>query len=308
MKLIIFFLSLFLLLLPTFLSASDKYIKVVKVLDDNQLLLVRSVLNEIGFTSTFTQTKTNFIVFVGPFKEEGYADDALQRIKQHFAHAYIFEKETKKIEKKIKKEVQDKEIVNQDQNKTLVKVIDSDISTFLTSETFFINISLGANLSTAKNISKSGTIDVNLPSKYMFSYSLEGGYSFDNGIFFSLGVLRSLDNDVVFTNAYATANYRFDPINDFAPFIGLVGGVSMLTWNTSPISDIVSSKSNSFSTLYGSQIGLIYVNCSNINLFASYQYLILEHTSDVSILTSSSEIQHNSMHNLNVGLGFNFSI
>lgn len=317
MKLITFFLLLFSLIVPTFLQAADKYIKVAKVSDDNQLLLLRSVLNEIGFTSTFTETKTNFVVFVGPFKNENNAEDALKRIQQHFIHAYIFEKEIKQVEKI----VQEEEVLYKEVNSTADTIeesfepskenladIDSDVSTLLTSESLFMNISLGGNLAPSEHVVSSGTIEVNLPSKYMISYGVEGGYSFESGVFFSLGALRSLDNDVVFTNAYATVNYRFDPTNDFAPFIGAMGGVSMLTWNSSPISDLVSSEQNSFSTIYGPQIGLIYVGCKNITLFTSYQYMMLDHVSDVSILTSSSVIQHKKLHNLNVGLGFNFSI
>lgn len=272
---------------PATSSAAYTYIKVTKTQNTKKLQSIRSNLQKMGQQSTYRTTKQAYIIYSGPYKNTRSAKYALQKIKRYFPYAKIVKTKVKPTTKKTKKRVMQRALktsYKQDQNG------------------FFVGAALGYSNAA---LSKTGNVEIYAPQESGISYDLQGGYRFKNSIFVALGYLRSDESDIVFDNLYTSVNYKFGPYGDFSPYFGLLAGYSKLTWNKNPL-DNTSASNSSDSFFGGTQIGAIYKGLKVISLYANYQCLFMNHTTVVKTTTATSNLEHKTLHNIQLGVRYNF--
>lgn len=267
------------LIFPILLSASGNYIIVTSATSKKQLRLIKSKLKSLGLNMTYKTTKTKYVVYSGPYKNEKNAFIAVKRAKKYFPNARALKKESKTEEQA-----------------SVVKQKNSG--------GFHVGTALGFASAPSTH---EGLVDITEPKNSGLTYSLEGGYTFKNGISLAGGYMRVDTSDLVFDNIYGVVNYRFDDFYNFVPYVGVLGGYSNLTWDTDPIENPSQESNNdSSSFIAGTQIGASYDGFEYISLYSTYQCLFMGHTTYLSDGTNDSKLQHKTIHSLQMGVQFNF--
>ena len=285
----------FFLLFPSFLNAAASYVQVTQTTTKSKLRIIKSKLNKMGLKMVFKRSGSRYLVYSGPYKNLKSASYAVKKIKRYFPYAKVVGKKNKKL-KPIEKSTQNKQIST---TKTLRPIKTKKINGFFTG--------LALAYSSAPS-NQSGTIkDIVIPSNSGISFSLEGGYHFENGLSFSLAYMKFNAGDLVFDNTYGVANYRFSSFGGFVPYFGVLAGYSSLVWNISPIKDVSSASSNNSESFFtGSQTGILYKGFDIISILIGYQCIFMSHTTNISNGTDTSKLEHKALHSLQIGIQYNF--
>ncbi len=293
MKFASFFVFVLVLFFPTIASAEYKYIKVTSTPYQEKLWLIKAVLNEMGLRMTFSNTKKTHIVHSGPYKTYASAEYALNKIQRYFPSARIMGPvktyEPPVVVRKPRKVVKRRAVKES-------SIIDD----------MYMSASLGYGYTPSTYIVNNGSDTAEMPSNSSLSYGLELGYKFNRDYRMALSYLNANATDVSFSNIYMSGNYLFESFSNMTPYIGLILGYSQLKWNTSPMPSSEFTNSSSSSMLTGTQIGLLYPFSKQISVYTAYQFVLMNHVTYLPPPSSKSELQHNSLHNLQIGLQYNF--
>jgi len=281
-KLAIFFIISF--LLTSLLAADATYLLVAKTKDRSVLPYIKSKLAKIKLGMLVYKTKSEYSVYSGAFKNHDEASKALMVTQHYFPNASIVS---------FKTNIQEKE-----------KTQSAD------SAYFFINASIAyLNLPYEYSVQTEG-VTLNAIDTKGLGYIVEAGYNFENNIFLTIGAMSFTSNANSITNIYSSFNYKV-LIDNFEPYIGILAGLSTLSWSKPPIPD--SSSSSSSSLLYGLQGGLNYnTGFNDLTLFLNYQYSVINYKTPLTIvnqsgtIASSSSLTQNLIHGLNIGVQYRF--
>jgi len=172
--------------------------------------------------------------------------------------------------------------------------------------TFFIGANLGLSSYDYSKKDIKGSVNMSDLDSSAFLLDTEFGYKFSDEIFTTLNYQRVNFSEVNFNNYYLSLNYKFSDIGyGYKPYAGIIYGKSQMKWDKSPISSVINDSSAS-SDMYGLQIGAKYSLADSIDLTATYQYIKIDHQTDLSVLGSTSEIQNNYLGNLMLGFRYSF--
>lgn len=329
-------LLLLLTLFTTTLYANSLYIKVASVTKSDALFALQYELQSIGYESYITEYNQWYRVYTGPFENKHEANAALKKIRSEISKdAYL-----------TKIEVQNNKIVStpvvtetkQELASNVKKepvVVTSSVTTVTTQnptqktinqETFnqytvqnsqkyeqssvrelkknyFVGVSLGA----AKfDIKRSGNLPLDiLMRSYGPSYGCELGYYFAENIFMTLNYQRTDLRHSYFDSGFATLNYQLDKIGTLSPYFGLLVGTSQLNWKNTPVNG-ATAPSTLYSYLGGAQLGGDIELFGGLSTYMYYRYMMMDFSTLVSEGTLSSDIEHNSQQDFNLGLKYSF--
>ncbi len=273
-----FYFFIFSLLVPNFLVADAIYLLVAKTNNKDNLPYIKSKLHNLQLNALVYKSDGIYTVYSGPLKDEKEASYALKRAKRSFAHADIvsFDTQTKNATKK---------------------------------GYFFVNGSLASLTLPYEHTIQIGNIPLNTIDSKATGYIFEGGYNFENNIFVTMSFMNAASSTNTLTNLYSSLNYKIN-IKRLEPYVGILGGISSLAWDKSPMLEANSSPSTSL--VYGLQAGLNYdTGFHNIALLANYRYTVMNHSIPLKIIdgtsiTASSTLNHNLVHGLNLGVQYRF--
>lgn len=334
------YIFLFILIFPIISNAATAYISVTNTTDKYKLWLFKAQLDEIGANLFYNQTKSKYLVYAGPYSSVKAAKLDLKKIKIIFPSAEIHNISKNKIILHKKKMIIN-DFIQSDLNKTCDSNITQTTEVDLVDENcsvdemqgitidihkekhvennesmlsgYFFGASVGYSHIPIKYIPLTGSVTANIPNIAAYSYNIEGGYAFENGIFISANYLKAtttdillLNKDISMTNMYGSVNYKLDVIEYASPYLGMLAGYSMLNWNTLPLDNIVQTSINSNSIFAGFQAGIIATKYELITVFAVYQLMFMNHTTNLQTATGTAEIQHHKLHNVHAGIKFNF--
>ena len=170
----------------------------------------------------------------------------------------------------------------------------------------FITVSAGYSSSKVKQTDEVGTITLAKPIDTKgYNLGVGVGYNYNERVFFTANYQKKYFDDVHVDNLFLSVNYRFEKIEEFYPYGGVLAGYSQMSWTTDPISSLISDVSSG-SYLVGAVIGLTYPINERLTLDVNYQ---LHHTNHKTHLISSpakSTLVHSLSHNFNLGLRWSF--
>lgn len=305
------------------LFAGSFYIKVAALSHSDQLFSLKYQLEEMGLKTYITEDDGLFRVYTGPFRDKQDAQRNLAYVQRKVSRdAYVTALEVmdervavSAVTKEPLPEVVQTQPVQQTQqvqtqtqpNAAVQESIqtpqNSSSSTYKRSSNFYVGASMGA---TKYDVSKSGTLPLSLALRtYGPSYGIEGGYYFYDNLFASLNYQRSELRYEDFDAMFATINYQFDGIGTLSPYVGVLAGVSKLSWGSNPVSGAASSTDED-SMLYGVQFGGDLHIYKGAYAFAYYRYMQLDFTTRSTLGTAFSEVDHSSQQDFNVGLKYKF--
>lgn len=320
------------------LNAKDLYIKVMSVSRTDNLSNVKYKLYELGYSMQLTKHDTWYRIYTGPFKNKNEAAKALYKIKKHVSKdafaTYISISDDKitlnKVntlpQVKVKKTPAQKNVVAYPKkaqtkatqparavrkNKSAKQQTKNTKRYYKTSSLkrnnkLFIGLTVGASKVDVKEKNINGDLPLGIILEDSgINYGIEAGYYFNKNIFMTLNYQQlNLDN-LYFNNGFATINYQFNEMYSISPYIGIVGGMSRMTWEKHPLdSTSVNDTSNSY--LGGVQVGAQVPIYTNISMYMFYRYLMMDYVSTVSTDTAEKNIEHNNEQNLNLGIKFSF--
>ncbi len=282
MLLKLFYSILVCLLLSTSVFADSKYVLVTKTNNEAELPYIKAKLKKLELNMVAYKTEDEYTVYSGAFKNHKSAIVALQSIQSYFPEAIVvsFDAQTSKQEVGVSKRGY-----------------------------YFINGSLASLGVPFEHSVHTGTITTNSIGTSAMGYIFEGGYNFENNVFITLSYLNASTTTNTISNLYGTINYKMR-MGQFEPYIGVLGGLSTLSWTKPPMLNADSGADNSL--LYGAQTGLSYeTGFSNLALFINYQFTFMNHETPLSIksgatTTASSTLTQNIMHGINLGVQYRF--
>ena len=294
---------LFFLLFPSFLNAASNYVQVTQTKNKKQLRIIKAKLKNMGLKMVYKKSGSRYLVYSGPYKSSKSSSYALKKIKRYFPYAKITNKKKKKL-KPAKKEIPSK--------KNLIPAVEIEQSKDVGKPTntkkisgFFTGISLGYSSAPTNSTVDADSTEPHIPNNKGISFNLEGGYHFENGFSSSLSYMKFNASDLVFDNVYGTINYRFRDFNDFVPYFGALVGYSSLVWNIDPVEEIVGD-SDSESFFAGTQTGILYKGFDSFSLLLGYQCMFMGHITNIEDGDSSSKLQHETLHTIQMGIQYNF--
>lgn len=302
MKSVKYLVLIFLILFPTISSAAYKYIEVTSTKEQNQLWVIKSKLNNLGLGMLSLKTKNNFIIYTGPFKSNNSAKATLKLIKPIFKNANIIGLD---VVKKIKTSPTVEVLDTNETNQSLI--IHEEIQEESLEDNydgFFLGLSMGIASTPYKHSTLLGVVIIDTPEKYNFSYSLEGGYNFQNNVLFSCGYLRTDSSDISTDNIILSLGHKYKLTQDIAPFFNILAGHSILKRKTIPLHNPQTVDKQSESFISGFSIGVIYEEYEEIKPYISYRYVIMNHTASLESSTGTSNLKHTRMYSLEVGVRF----
>ena len=170
----------------------------------------------------------------------------------------------------------------------------------------FLGIYVGASQFAVSQNSISGEVPLNFRlDERSINYGVELGYYLRNNIFNTINYqVTNLDN-INFTHAFVSLNYKFDDIYFISPYVGVLGGYSIMTWKNSPI-DSANTSSSTSSFMGGVQIGSEINVYKGISLYGFYRYILIDYTTNLKTDTGQKEIKHRSEQNLDAGIRYRF--
>jgi len=163
---------------------------------------------------------------------------------------------------------------------------------------FYISLAAG-------NASTSGSTNSDEASQLEnsgLSYSLDGGYYLEDYLYASIGYLDTSTDDITMNNYYSSINYNYNVVGKLDIYTGILLGYSSLK-----VGEPFNS-SASTALLYGAQLGTSYNFFNTIKLFCAYQFLMADHSINVTDLTENEnyKIEFSSTGNISLGVGYRF--
>ncbi len=286
------------MLYPTISSAAYKYIEITSTKNENQLWAIKSKLNNINLGMLLLKNKTEYVVYTGPFISNKSATAALNIIKPIFHNAYILGLDTA-LEAETILIIQIDDI-----NETSESVAAEEEMIEDNYDGFFMGAAIGIASTPYEHTTLSGVVIIDTPTKYNFSYSLEGGYLYRNNIFLSLGYLMTDSNDITTDNIIGSLGYKYELGLKIAPYFSILAGHSLLKTKTIPLHNPQTIDKQSQSFIRGFGLSLIYDEYEGTKPYISYQYIIMDHAASLQSSTGSSNLEHKRMHNFQVGVRF----
>ncbi|MEA2111707.1 MAG: outer membrane beta-barrel protein [Campylobacterota bacterium] len=280
------------LLLVSVLNADPYYVKVMTSAVQKQLHSVSYQLDRLGYKKYLRKKSNGYELSVGPFKSTAQANSALLDIQRKIGITSMSIIKKNSVQRKTTHKISAKNRVVQTQP--------------LKYSSYFIGVNIGASSVNNEQDIIAGSIDLDdaLADSGM-NFGAEFGYYINKNIFMTLNYqLVSLD-DIDLNNAYVTLNYEFLRDEVFSPYLGIIGGYSLLDWNTHPIESIENDETSS-SLMTGVQVGTTVMLAKNVNLFASYQFWIMDHKTKLENSQGHMQISHNFVNNIAVGVRYRF--
>lgn len=275
-------------------------------------------LQELGLKTYITEENGLYRVYTGPFADKRQAQAVLGRVQKKISpDAYVTALEV--MDEQVSVAAVTKEALPQTpmtpppalestqqpqaQDKVQTKADHAPRLQKQPNAKFYLGASMGA---TKYDISKSGSLPLGVTLRtYGPSYGIEGGYYFYDNLFTALHYQRSELRYEDFDALFASVNYQFDSIGTLSPYVGLLAGVSKLSWSKNPVTNADTSLSED-STLLGLQLGGDIHIYEGVYAFAYYRYMQLDFTTTATLGTAKSEIDHSSQQDFNVGLKYKF--
>lgn len=179
-------------------------------------------------------------------------------------------------------------------------------STLLASNQTYLGVSLGYSDLNVDQTDKVGSIILgNKIEENGYSANIEAGYKYSDKVDISVNYQRSVFDDTYLNNFYISSNYKLDEYNGFIPYLGVNLGYSELHWDKKPINTINNDHTSS-SYFYGGNLGVIKPLTSKIDLDVKYQINVMDHDTSLEVSPAKSELEHNLMQSLMVGIRYNF--
>jgi len=263
---------LIIMLIPmSFVYASQSYIKVTKTNSAKNFSTINDVLKEYKLNMKVmkvynaNETLSN-IIYTGPFSTYEKAAYYQQKLKYHFENPQV--------------------VIFDRVDKT---------------GGIYFSLGLGYGAVSSSYDKDNEVVKLKEPNNNGIYSMGELGYTFTNGVFTNIGYSTLKNNDLFFENIYISLGYRFYKKGDFVPYISVLGGLSSLTWQESPLSDAsnVDVVNKSTSPVFGGKIGLLYEGFESFSLGVSYQLLLLDHTANIIIdTTDKSTYKHSALNTL----------
>ena len=269
------------------LSAKDIFVK-IGVVGKQNLFNTFYRVKELNYKPYSIKRNGMVTVYSGPFSEITEAQEALLVIKKEISKTAYLVTFTNNKEKKL----------STSSNKSTQKKQYSLSSkpSKVKNKDFFVGLNLGVGLASVDEN------DNNFDSVSGMSFGVEGGYYFTNNIFMTLNYQHIDLDDVSFDNIYTKLDYKFSDIYPVSPYIGVIAGYSLLTWN-----DYVDTSDTASTYCYGVELGSeVYVS-ESIIVGVSYSYTVVDFVTTYNILEESSIISHKGLHNLSFGIKYSFN-
>lgn len=326
------------------LSAKGLYIKVMSVSHTDSLFSVQYDLNRLGYKMFLTEYKEWNRVYTGPFKNINEANRALVKVKKYVSKgAYITDltitnnkitsMQTQQVKvPSVNRELRKEEIKAQPINKSrlnTIATISIEVSVqqveksnsntvslnsediYISTESkkdnsFFIGLTAGFSKIRVNQNNISGNLPLNFVlQNYGINYGVEAGYYINNNIFMTLNYQKTDLKNVSFDNAFGTLDYKFDKICSISPYIGLLGGYGMMTWQNSPIDSVTTTDSSS-NFIGGLQVGSDIPISNEISMYIFYRYIMLDYVTNLKTDTAEKKVEYSRDHNFNIGIKYNF--
>ena len=284
------------------LSKQDFFVQVSSVASQEYASYMIKRLKSYGFTAHSKKEKGKYKVYAGPFKTKQEADTAVQTIIKKFSKPQAFAKKVIPYPRKAKQKKSKSDTAKKSPEQTEVKYQEYPVK----EHKGFVGINFGgAYVHIDDSNENSGIPIASEPDKDGLAYEVEAGYYFTNNFFATLNYQRTTFDNVDFDNGFSSFNYRFNKTHDIYPYLGVIAGYSRMQWSKNPISAL-SSDEESFSFIGGGQIGAEMFMLEDLSLYVFYRFLLMEHTTKISVLSEEKEFTHDSLQNLNVGFRYNF--
>ena len=266
------------------LQAESYYINVMTSKHKQQLSPISYQLELLGYQRYISQNSYAYILYAGPFSSLTHAQNAQANMSKN-----ISIKNTKIV-----------------QMKSNEKELNSYIATSSEVRNFFLGVNAGVvNVnSTQDNINGNIVLDTEVAQNGL-SIGTELGYYLKDNIFMTLNYHYFTLDAVNLNNIFLTLNYEFLKDETFSPYIGILGGYSLLNWSEYPIASIEKDDSSS-SFMSGMQMGLNIAIIDSIDFYAFYQFWIMDHKTNLENSQGQMYIQQNFAHNLGAGIKYMF--
>jgi len=232
------------------------------------------------------KSRNSFFIYSPKYKNINSATTVLRKIKRYFPSAYVLNNKVNIINAGKTKEVI---IVKENNTYKIVDNKNNDLSKY------FVNIAFGS-----ASMSVTTELTTAIEDSAM-SYALEGGYIYNENIFFTLGYLNSSTSDADMNSLYVSSNYLYKVTEDIGIYTGLLLGYGTLKLNV-----FTESKASS-STMIGVQVGTKYNVYDNIDIYAGYQLFMQDHIVEViNEANTISPIEYGMLHNIQLGVSYRF--
>lgn len=282
------------LVLPALLFANEIYVNVTTLSSKNDFKSTYAQLTNMDLKMTYRMHNDQYIVYSGPYYDDN-VEYALEKIQHSFPDAYIpqeYRKETSFIDNTVSS------------NSTVEESSKIVPSTYKSG--FLLGGSVGYSHTPLSEIGTSGTVTLTAPQRRGMNYMLEGGYAFNNGLVLSLEYLSNNSRDVVLDNYYVCVNYRMFPRNNISPYIGILSGYSALDWKLKPAPGLTTDSITGSSFLVGTQLGVMYTEYTNVNIYAGYKSILVNHKATIDTASGSTQLEFNYSHNFQIGFQYFF--
>lgn len=173
-------------------------------------------------------------------------------------------------------------------------------------DSYFIGVTIGLSKLNIEENDLIGNLTLDSdPDDSGMIYGIDVGYHFNKSIFMTLDYQYTVLDDVDFNEIFTTVNYKFNETFSMDPYVGAIVGYSKMAWSQNPLN---SSNNNNESSSYsgGIQIGADKYVMDQMALYLSYQYLIMNHTTNIKTFLEEKELEHTSKQTLNIGIKYYF--
>jgi len=143
--------------------------------------------------------------------------------------------------------------------------------------------------------------DPNFEASNGLSYGLELGYHFTNEWFIVFAYQRTDLDDVLFDSIMTKVDYKFSDIKPISPYMGLILGYSMMSWDSYIETD---DKASSFT--YGLEVGGEIDIIDSLALDVSYSYMMMDFSTFYNVGNVTNEISYKGLHNLTFSVKYRF--
>jgi len=291
------FLTVFILLfctLPLLANSSYAQILITKTSKQSNLKSIKSKLDRLGVKMYVQKSRTGFFVYSPKYKDSNSASVVLKRLQQYFPSAYILNSKIKVVKEQSTQKFKEieREVEETSENENLQDSTQGDDESG-----YFVSLAFGtASMSVTIDESLNATVEDST-----MSYALEGGYIYDEDIYFTLGYLNSSTSDADINSLYLSSNYLFKPTDNLGIYTGLLVGYGTLKLN------IFTQSIASSSTLLGLQVGTKYNVYENVDVFAGYQLFMQDHIIEIQEdSTTISNVEFGMLHNIQLGVSYKF--
>lgn len=266
------------------LQAESYYVNVMTSKHKQQLSPISYQLELLGYKRYISHNSQFYILYVGPFLSLENAQNAQANL-----YTNISLKNTKIVQMKS----DEKEV-----NSYL------PISNKITN--YFIGVSAGlVNVnSTQDNSNANIALDTKITENGL-SVGSELGYYLDENIFMTLNYNFLRLETLNVNNIFMTLNYEFLKEETFSPYVGILGGYSLLNWSEYPIAAIGKDDSSS-SFVGGMQMGINIAVIKSIDIYALYQFWLMDHETNLENSQGKMLIKQNFVNNLSAGIKYKF--